>query len=76
MWESLNNWIDLDSGDSSAVLQYNYSGREYYFIIDTLGVAYDNSGIDELVFRANTSIVVSSANAGGIPAMRFYILYN
>jgi hypothetical protein len=65
-FELLNEWKDLGINERSEDLSSISLSKG--FIIDTIGVAFDNSGIDDFVFRANTSVVVSSNNNnGGIP---------
>jgi hypothetical protein len=64
-YEMLNEWKNLAVGEYSENLSSSWAKQ---FIVDTLGVAFDNGGIDDLIFRANTSIVISSfsANQGSI----------
>jgi len=58
-WELGNDWISLAVGERSEDLSLSWQKR---FIVDTLGVAFDPNGNNDLVFKANTSIVVSSYN--------------
>ena len=60
-WEAGNDWKNLAVGECSENLS---SAWEERFIIDTLGVAFDPDGIEDFIFRANTSIVASSNNQG------------
>jgi hypothetical protein len=60
-WELSNVWKDLAIGQYSEDL---ISSKEYKFIVDTLGVAFNNDGIDDFVFRSNTSILVASTSNG------------
>ena len=62
-FELLNVWKDLGIGERSEDLSSIPLSKG--FIIDTIGVAFDNNGIDDFIFRANTSIVVSSNNFNG-----------
>jgi hypothetical protein len=72
-WENYDDWVDLNTDVFSNVLEYRYSTGEQLFLVNTLGVAFDNGGIGELVFRANSSIVISSFNSMS-PYIGFYIL--
>jgi len=64
-WEAGNTWKDLGINERSENFASSWETR---FIVDTLGVAFDPDGIDDFVFRSNTSIVVSSEIQGlGIP---------
>jgi len=56
----LCEWKNLNSGEYSENLRYSWeNGVSVFgtFIIDTIGVAFDNEGIDIFKFRPNTSII-------------------
>jgi len=56
-WENFNDWVSLNPGAYSSPLA---TGVDYaWFLIDTVGVAFDNNGIDDQIFRSGTSVVIS-----------------
>jgi len=76
-WENYNEWVNLNAGEYSSTLSYKNTnnGGVNYFLIDTIGVAFDNGGIEDFIFRANTSIVFNNFNQNAYnPALPFYIL--
>ncbi|MCL2254440.1 MAG: hypothetical protein FWC09_08345 [Lachnospiraceae bacterium] len=68
-WESNVHWINIESGSYSNALIYGYGMS--IFIIDTIGVIFDNDGIENLVFRPDTSIIINNINPN-LNGMIFY----
>jgi hypothetical protein len=63
-WEFNLEWTIIGTGSYSNSLTIGYSMGNI-FVVDTIGVAFDNGGIDSFVFRPNTSTVVNSKADGG-----------
>jgi len=60
-WESYLNWTSIATGNYSNPLPDNSGTNNFaFFVVDTIGVAFDNGGIDTFVFRPNTSTVINN----------------
>ena len=62
-WQSFFEWITLEAGSDSGIIPFLFSGSTHgLFLIDTIGIVFDNDGIENLVFRPGTSIVIDESN--------------
>jgi len=59
-WENGLAWTTIGTGSYSNLL--TISDWMNYFVVDTIGVAFDNGGIDTFVFRPNTSTVINNTD--------------
>ena len=72
-WFLYNNeyeWKNLNAGEYSENFGYSDSRGDDYascgvFVIDTIGVAFDNEGMDDLVFTPNTSRITQGEHGIG-----------
>jgi len=63
-WEETNIWETIEPGNYSNLFTDMSGTSEYYFFIDTIGITFNNNGINDLGFRPGSSIVHSTINYG------------
>jgi hypothetical protein len=57
------SWQTLTPEDSIKLILSN-SAQAYTFLVDTMGIMFDNQGIDDIVFKPGTSIIFSDLSYG------------
>jgi len=71
-WEYVDEYVNLNVGEYSSALVGWSSTSSIGFVIDTIGVAFDNGGIEDLAFRPDTSVIISKYNKD-VPLMYAFL---